>query len=62
MTKEELAAKVEWEGGVAEAIIGYGLKLEDLPPDAPTHIRACWKTVQDARFAIEQIANWLEAE
>ena len=62
MTKEDLAAKVEWEGGVFEAITGYGIGLDDLPEDAPTFVRANWKLVVDAGYAVGRIENWLAAE
>ena len=29
MTKDELFGKIEWEGGLLEAITGYGLSGED---------------------------------
>lgn len=31
---EALAAKAEWEGGIAELVLSYGLQVHDLPPSA----------------------------
>jgi hypothetical protein len=62
VTGPELAAKVDWEGGVAEAITGYGLTLDDLPEDAPAYIKANWKIVQESASAIERIQVWLDEQ
>jgi hypothetical protein len=58
-TREELASKVEWEGGVYEAIKGYGIGLDALPVSTPSEIRAAWQTV--AR-AVEKIQTWLDCD
>jgi hypothetical protein len=58
-TKEDLAAKVDWEGGVAEAITGYGISPDALPEDAPSHIKANWKVVYESGRAIQLINEWL---
>lgn len=58
-TKDELASKVDWEGGVAEAITGYGISVDALPEDAPTWVRANWKVVQESGPAIRRINEWL---
>lgn len=59
MTREELAAKVDWEGGVHEAIAGYGLPPELLPEDVPVSVLAAWQNIyatdRDARI----IEKWL---
>lgn len=34
-TTQEFADKVDWEGGLYEAVTSYGLKPEDLDDDAP---------------------------
>lgn len=62
MTKSEIAAKVEWEGGLAETILGYGLSWTELPADAPNEIKAAWLHVQGVRADVERIENWLEDE
>lgn len=58
MTKEEFAAKVDWEGGVADAV-DYGLKASDLPADAPAKVRAAWAALEDARVHVDTINEWL---
>jgi hypothetical protein len=30
-TRQELANKIDWEGGIFDMIFGYGLYLDDLP-------------------------------
>jgi hypothetical protein len=59
MTRDELAAKVDYEGGVAEAIAGYGMSLAWLPDDTPDYIRAAWKRVYDIQPDVEVIEEWL---
>lgn len=59
MTREEIAAKVEWEGGVYETICGYGMDSSVLPEDAPPNVRTCWEMVKAADAAVEVIENWL---
>jgi hypothetical protein len=34
-TRQALANKAEWEGGVLDMLFGYGLKPEDVPADDP---------------------------
>lgn len=62
MTKEELAAKVEWEGGLAEAVFGYGLTRADMPEDAPTWVWANWQCLMDAKGALRRIEEWLDED
>jgi hypothetical protein len=59
MTREELADKIDWEGGVEEAINGYGLGVSVLPDDAPDSIKADWQAIRDTRAAIGRIQEWL---
>lgn len=59
MTKEELAAKVEWEGGVIEAITNYGLDTADLPDDVPAQIAEAWYRVQMIAADEYLIQEWL---
>jgi hypothetical protein len=60
MTREELAGKVDWEGGVSEAITGYGMSTRNLPDDAPEAVRSAWQRVYDMASDIELIEHWLE--
>jgi hypothetical protein len=60
MTRQELADKVDWEGGVEAAINGYGLDTSVLPDDTPAQIRADWQAIQDTREAGARIQEWLD--
>lgn len=63
MTREELAAKVDWEGGVAETLTGYGLASGMLPEDAPQTVKSAWERLYtQGREDIEVIEEWLWAE
>lgn len=60
MTKEEILDKIDWEGGIAEAILGYGLSFEDLPENAPPEVRYAWKELQEqGQEWILTIDRWL---
>lgn len=61
MNREELAAKVDWEGGVLEAITGYGLSVDRLPEDVPLVIREAWQRVYDIAADACLIEDWLES-
>lgn len=58
-TPQELAGKVDWEGGVTEAILGYGIKSEDLPEATPAEIVEAWKRVEAVGPDVDKIQNWL---
>ena len=63
MTKDEIFSKVDWEGGVAETIIGYGLDVTNLPDDAPMEVVKAWNRLRlVASKDIETIQNWLDSE
>jgi len=57
-TKEELADKVEWEGGVYDAVCLYGLKPEYLPDDTPPEVVEAWTALYNSD-PIKIINNWL---
>jgi hypothetical protein len=59
-TREEVAGKVDWEGGVSETITGYGLSSDILPKDAPSEIVEAWKRVEESSKDIDLIWRWLE--
>ena len=59
MTREELAARVDNEGGIWEAVFHYGLTVEDLPDDVPHNIAEAWYDVQKASYSIGVISRWL---
>ena len=58
-SKEDLVAKVEWEGGVEAAINGYGIHSDELPERTPPDIVGAWKRVELAGADINAIENWL---
>jgi len=53
MTNDELRAKVDWEGGVQEAI-QYGIMAEDI--DDPK-VAELWKLAESAQAMFESITN-----
>lgn len=59
MTRERLADKVDWEGGVEEAINGYGIDVSALPEDVPDSIKADWQSIRDTLKAVQRISEWL---
>ena len=58
-SKEDLVAKMEWEGGVEGAINGYGIHSDDLPEGTPPEIAEAWKRVELVGADIIAIENWL---
>lgn len=63
MTKEEIDAKIDWEGGIAETITGYGLAPSCLPEDAPQSVKTAWERLYtQAREDIDIIDKWLDEE
>ena len=58
-SKQALADKVDWEGGVAEAIMGYGISSEELPKDTPDEIVEAWKEAEKAKAAFDKINDWI---
>jgi hypothetical protein len=62
MTKDEIFGKCDWEGGVAECIIGYGLNEANLPEDAPAEVVRAWKRLrEEASKDVETIQDWLDS-
>ena len=59
MNREDLAAKTDWEGGVAESIFSYGLKSADLPKNAPSSIKQAWQRVEAVKDDVHAIEKWL---
>lgn len=57
--KQELADKVEWEGGLTDAILDYGISAVDLPADTPAYIREAWGRIQDVSSDVDLITEWL---
>jgi hypothetical protein len=61
MTKAELAARIDWEGGVMEAV-EYGVKVGDLPVNTPEEVLDAWQQLQEAVPCFDVIYRWLELE
>lgn len=63
MTDEDFAGKAEWEGGILEAMFGYGLKADDLA-DQTTPLAVAVRKLEDMRDqiegALEEIGDALE--
>jgi len=56
-----LKGKVEWEGGVSEAITGYGISTADLPDGVPAAVVESWDRVSKIRDDVYVIETWLES-
>lgn len=61
MTREELIAKIESEGGVIAAV-DYGICVEDLPEDTPTEICNAWRRLEETEVDENLIIEWLGIE
>ena len=62
MTKEELDTLVDDNGGVAKAIIGYGINPIYLPDDAPVTVVCAWiRLYNQGRKDVDLIASWFGA-
>jgi len=58
-THAELAAKVEWEGGVYDAICDYGIPTTRLPEGTPIEVLLAWEHVATSRIYRDVIDAWL---
>lgn len=58
MTAPRFANKVEWEGGVIEAL-DYGLKHTHLNPDDPqaAELRAAWQQLEEAYKVVKPLVR-----
>lgn len=54
-TRDALAGKISWEGGLEEAL-HYGINLEDLPAD-DKELRDAWEPMEVAWKAYEAAAE-----
>lgn len=57
---EDVASKVDWEGGVTETILGYGLGSENLPADTPQDVVEAWKVIEGVGEYVSTVQNWLD--
>lgn len=55
-TRQELAEKIDWEGGLEEFAFGYGVNLEDLPDD---EIRELFAKLLEVAPVLDQINRLL---
>lgn len=58
-TREGLAAKIEWEGGLLDAF-DYGMTTDHLNP-CDTELIAAWQKAEDAYKTLLTALNVLEA-
>jgi hypothetical protein len=58
--KQDLAAKVDWEGGLTEAI-EYGIRTGDLPAGTPQAIIDAWKRLEDSYVDVGRVNEWLHS-
>ena len=56
----DLGWKADSEGGVAELIFGYGLRMEDLPNDMPPEIRRKIRQLIAVEPVLEDVRKYLE--
>lgn len=65
MTEKDFAAKIEWEGGIPDAL-EYGLKSEDCEPgelrNAWKDLEDRWKTLQKPMSVVERILAAINSE
>lgn len=54
-SRAELAGKIDWEGGLEDALY-YGIRDEDMPAGDAEMFEA-WRVMQDAWKAYEHAAN-----
>lgn len=63
MTEQEFAQKIDWEGGILEAL-GYGLRPDDAPPgelrDAWAELRAAFEDMRPLVRRVEGILDRIE--
>ena len=52
--------KVDWEGGIADAIIGYGLTASNLPENAPPEVVEAWLAIEAVVPHVRTISAWFE--
>lgn len=56
--RSTLAEKVDWDGGVVDAILG-GLNSDWVPLTAPSEIVAAWDRISAIRSDVRMINDWL---
>lgn len=62
MTEAEFVDKIDYEGGVCEAILGYGLKPGDCEPGAVAALfHLVYDGLMEVKPSIEALENWISA-
>jgi hypothetical protein len=56
----DLYDKIQWEGGVLDAIFSYGIKSNDLPKDTPLDIVLLWAKLESLEGEVRLVELWLE--
>ena len=61
LDKAQLAAKIDWEGGILDTIADYGLRAEALPDDTPAEVVSAWENITTHVPAwVDVIEAWLD--
>lgn len=69
--KQDLAAKIDWEGGIFDTINGYGLTVEtacsytvhtseDAPKPMPKEVEEAWNRIRAVEKDARIISEWLD--
>lgn len=58
-SRAAVAAKVEWEGGVMDAL-EYGIHVADMP-EGDEELTAAWQALEDAFGALRPLADKVES-
>ena len=56
-----VAAKIDWEGGIFDAINNYGLSSDDVKDAVPPEVLEAWKVIESVRPAAVVIATWMDS-
>jgi hypothetical protein len=57
-SREHLAAKIEWEGGILEAV-DYGIKTEDMP-EGDAELTEAWAKLEASFAETSKLADAVE--
>ena len=60
MTDEAFYGKVQWEGGIFEAMFGYGLTADDLA-DQSTDLAKAVRKLEDMRPRLEEVLEEIDS-
>lgn len=58
-TKQSLANAIDWEGGIIDLVIDYGLDIDELPDDTPEYVIEAFLNIKKIDQDIETINEWL---